>query len=89
MNAHRVAAEHVVWAAGRDIKPRELLRQVGINWPRNREPDWHACVDALAVVWRRLQRPALQPPECPNTACRYPHCDCHRPKESAHAQPTA
>ncbi len=56
LEAQTLAIEHVLWATGQQMTPRQVLDSVGIRWPDHREPDWHDCVHGLAVAWRKLRQ---------------------------------
>jgi hypothetical protein len=57
--AERIAAEHVVWAAGAGVTARQVIEGVGQRWPRDRVPDWHDVALVIAIAWRRATTPEL------------------------------
>lgn len=52
---HSIGIEHALWAAQEKLTPRQALAAAGIDWPRDREPDWHDCAHGVALVWLRLR----------------------------------
>lgn len=51
MNA---ATEHLLACAERGDTPRAILRSIGIQWTRTRQPNWHDAHAGLKAMARRL-----------------------------------
>lgn len=53
-DADRAAVEQCIWWQAHNFMPYEALQALGMDWPANKEADWHGVHLAAALMWRQL-----------------------------------